>query len=393
MVQRGKMTTPEFSLKSRSFIFICFFTFFYFGSHYLLFPTLPQFVQSIGGTTSQIGIVIAIFTLISVVVRPSMAKTADTFGRKKILILGAGVSMVMFFLYSRVGSVVPLYLLRAIHGIAHASCLGVSFAYVADMAPINRRGEVMGVFGVANVFGMAVFPAIGSVIITTTHSFPILFSVAVILAVAAFTSLFFLDEFTPGVLRGDNKVSLVSIIRQRPVLVASLALFTTSCVFGSVSTFVPIFAPQRGIANVGLFFTSYAIVTLLSRLVTGRLSDNLGRRKVVLPFMALVAFSVFLFPFLHSVIFLVFIGACYGLGSGAMTPALSAYVVDETSQKDRAAALSFFTSFMDIGITAGALILGIAGEFWGYEIMFCIAGTIVIAGFILFTTYSRPNRA
>jgi MFS family permease len=349
---------------------------------------LPQFVQSIGGTTSQIGIVIAIFTLISVVVRPSMAKTADAYGRKKILIIGAGVSMVMFLFYSRSGSLLPLYVVRAIHGIAHASCLGVSFAYVADLAPFNRRGEVMGVFGVANVIGMAVFPAIGSGIINTTHSYPILFYVSVILAVVAFICTLLIEERVPEIHEGE-KLSLLSIMRQRPVLVASLTLFSSSCVFGAVMTFVPLFAPQRGVANVGFFFTSYAIITFMSRLVAGRLSDKLGRRKVVIPFMALIAFSVFLFPFLHGIIFLVFIGVCYGLGAGAMVPALSAYVVDETTPADRAAALSFFTSFMDIGITVGALVLGIASEFWGYEAMFCIAGAIVIAGLILFMSSTR----
>jgi MFS family permease len=382
----------DFSLRSKSFVFICLFGFFYFGSHYLLFPILPQYVESLGGTTSQIGVVIAIFTLISVIVRPSLAKAADRFGRKKLIIIGAGVSTLMFCLYGRVESILPLYFLRAVHGIAHGSCLGISFAYVADLAPVDRRGEVMGIFGVSNVFGMAVFPAVGSAIITGTHSFPTLFIVSVIIATAAFLCPFFIEENKPGAQRGE-KVSLTAVIRQRPVLVASLTLFATSTVFGAVSTFVPVFAPQRGITNVGLFFTSYAIVTLMSRLVAGRLSDRLGRRKVILPFMALVALAVFLLPFLHSLYFLVFIGACYGLGAGAMIPALSAYVVDETSRSDRATALSFFTAFMDIGITAGALGLGIVGQFWGYETMFVLAGITVILGLLLFTGYSRANSA
>jgi MFS family permease len=388
----GRRRMNEFSLRSKSFIGVCLFGFFYFGSHYLLFPTLPQYVASLGGTTSQIGVVIAVFTLISVVVRPSLARAADAFGRKKLMILGAAVSTLMFVFYSRVDSISSLYVLRAVHGIAHGSCLGVSFAYVADLAPMNRRGEVMGIFGVANVFGMAVFPAIGSAIITNTQSFPTLFTVSIIIAAVAFLCPFFLEENKPGIRKGE-KVSFRAVIRQRPVLVASLALFTTSTVFGAVSTFVPVFAPQRGVANVGLFFTSYAIVTLGSRLFAGRLSDRLGRRKVILPFMALVALAVFLLPLLHSVYLLVLIGACYGLGAGAVQPALGAYVVDETTREDRATALSFFTAFMDIGITAGALVLGIAGQFWGYETMFLLAGVTVILGLMLFTGYSKPGPA
>jgi predicted MFS family arabinose efflux permease len=68
-------------------------------------------------------------------------------------------------------------------------------------------------------------------------------------------------------------------------------------------------------------------------------------------------------------------------------------VVDETSPGDRATALAFFTAFMDIGITAGALGLGIFSEFWGYETMFCVAGVTVILGLLLFMAYTRPRAA
>jgi len=382
----------EFTLRSRNFVSVCLFGFFYFGSHYLLFPTFPQYVESIGGTTSQIGVVIAIFTFVSVVLRPSLGRLADIYGRKRLMILGAGVSAVMFLVYSRVDSVVFLYVLRAVHGIAHGACLGVSFAYVADLAPANRRGEVMGVFGIANVIGMAVFPAIGSAIITSTGSFPILFTVSVVVAAAAFLSPFFMDENKPGIPSGE-KVRFITVIRQRAVLVGSLTLLATSTVFGTVATFVPVFAPNRGVANVGLFFTSYAILSLVSRLVAGRLSDRFGRRKVILPFMALVALAVLLLPFLRGIYLLLFIGGCYGLGVGAMTPALSAYVVDETSRRDRAVALSFFTAFMDIGIASGALLLGIVGQFWGFETMFTLAGVVVVLGLLLFAGFSRPRPA
>lgn len=89
---------------------------------------------------------------------------------------------------------------------------------------------------------------------------------------------------------------------------------------------------------------------------------------------------------------LMFIGGCFGLGFGVFMPALNAYVVDRTLPHERASALAFFTAFMDIGITSGAVVLGIVGEYWGYGAMYSVGGIGVCLGFALFMLGSRePN--
>lgn len=378
----------EFSLLSRNFILISFAGFLYFGSFYLLMPTLPQFVASLGGTVSQIGIVVGIFTMSSVLFRPYFGKLVDSYGRKKMMLLGAGSFAFLFIIYSQIQNIVPLYLLRILHGIAHGGYLAAAFAYVADLAPQNRRGEVMGVYGVANVLAMALFPAWGIMIIAETQDFSGLFFLSAITAGAAFLAIFFIDEIKP---KEEKKqaAKILAIARQPAVLVASLTFFTAATVYGTVITFLPVYAPRQGIANFGVFFTAYAAFTLISRVTAGKLSDRYGRRKVILPFLALLAFATFLLPFLESVVLLVFIGACFGLGFGACMPALNAFVVDRTLPHERSGALAFFTSFMDIGISAGALVLGLVGEHLGYETMYALGGVIVSLGFVLFATCSE----
>jgi predicted MFS family arabinose efflux permease len=125
--------------------------------------------------------------------------------------------------------------------------------------------------------------------------------------------------------------------------------------------------------------------------VAGKLSDRFGRRKVIIPFMCLVAIAVFFFPLLHDSYLLMFIGGCFGLGFGAFMPALNAYVVDETAPKDRGSALALFTACMDIGITVGSVGLGLVGGYLGYASMFVIGGVIVVMGVLLFTIKTRTR--
>ena len=381
----------EFSLLSKNFILICLAGFLYFGSFYFLLPTIPQFVQNIGGTAGQIGAVVGFFTLTSVLLRPYFGKLADGYGRKKMMMAGSGLFALLFVCYGRMDSIYPLYVLRLLHGVAHGCYLAAAFAYVADLAPIERRGEVMGVYGVANVFSMALFPALGSRIIMKTQDFNYLFTLSALTCALAFLAVTLIDEWKPEIKDG-RKIGMLEAGLKPPVLAASLTFFSASIVYGSVITFLPVYAPQKGIADFGLFFTVYAAFTLLSRVAAGKLSDVYGRRKVVIPFLSVLAVATFCLPFLSNIYILAFIGALFGLGFGAFMPALNAYVVDKTEPRERSRALAFFTSFMDVGITTGAMVLGVLGGFIGFEAMYATAGVILCCGIVFFTLFTKKQR-
>ncbi|GBF34762.1 major facilitator family transporter [Desulfocucumis palustris] len=382
--------SEEFRLWSKDFVLICLANFFYFGSFYFLIPTLPQYVDMIGGSPGQVGLVMGLFTLASVIVRPYLGNMADRHGRKILMLLGSGFFILFPVIYNQVQSFVPLYLARIAHGLAHASFLAASIAYVADMAPPQRRGEVMGVYATSNVVAMALFPALGTAVIEDTGSFPYLFTLSALTAAAGFLAVALLGEIRSQAGRDIKQAGIWEVGRRREVLIPSLALFSGATSYGAVITFLPLFAPQRGLADFGLFFTVYAVSTILSRVMVGKLSDRIGRRKVILPFMAVLALAVFLFPFLGSLWLLALIGVLFGLGFGAFMPALNALVVDYTSPSDRGSALGFFTAFMDVGITTGAMILGLVGGRLGYPAMFNLGGAIILAGIFVFAVYMKP---
>ena len=374
----------EFSLWSRDFILICLANFFYFGSFYFLLPTMPQYVSLLGGSPSQVGMVMGWFTLAAVAVRPYFGNLVDQYGHKRFMLAGSSLFIVFFLIYIYTPTVSLLYIARAAHGLAHACFMAASSSYIADLAPPNRRGEVIGIYGTSNIVAMALFPAWGTMIIAKTSDFTFLFNIAAVTAAICLAAVALLPELNKGAGKDFKPAGLIEVGRRRPVIVPSLALLGAATAYGAVITFLPLFAPQRGIADIGIFFTAYAGFTIISRVLVGKLSDRIGRRKLIMPFIGLVAVAVFMLPGLDSLQALAVMGSLFGLGFGACMPTLNALVVDCTPPKDRGSALGFFTSFMDLGITAGAVILGAVGESFGYELMFYVGGFIVLAGLLVF---------
>ena len=380
----------DFQLLSRNFIALCAAHFLYFGAFYLLYPTLPGFVVQMGGSPGQIGLVMGTLTLASVVVRPFFARQVDRYGRKRFLLIATGSAALFFLLYTLVQGIVPLLIIRVAHGIAHGIYIAAVFAYVADLAPVDRRGEVLGIFTSSSVVAMAVFPGLAVKLLEYSGSYLLLFVFGAVTAVATFCAVAALVEIKPR--RSETPaVGIWAVARQKVVLVASLALFSGSTVYGAVITFLPVYAPQRGVTSLGTFFTLFSLSTMASRTLTGRMSDRYGRRQVVIPFMGMLAATVFLLPFLNSEYLLGAIGVLFGVSFGAFMPTLNALIVDATSRGDRSTALAFFTAFMDLGMTAGSMGLGLVGEWWNYATMYAVGGVVVIGGLILFAAGIRTN--
>lgn len=378
----------EFRLWTRSFVGCCLASFFYFGGFYLLLPVLPLYVERLGGLPSEIGLAVGLFTFLSVVVRPYSGKLGDRYGLKRFMILGAALFSMMFVCYFWVTDLLMLYMVRVFHGVAHGIFLAAVFAYVGSIAPQDRRGEAMGVFGMANVLSMAIFPAVGTNLVRSFGGFAELFGVAVVMEVVALLAVLSVDELRPCA-RVAGGVSLRRIISRRPVWLAFVTYISAAVAYGTVITFLPVYAVEVGIGEFGQFFVVYAIFTFVSRGVAGKLSDKFGRYAVVVPFMVLIFLAMVLLIVLADLAMLWACAMLFGLGFGAFMPALNAYIIDETRAEERSGALAIFSSAMDIGITAGAVVLGMVSEAAGYAAMYAVSASLVLGGLVLFALVGR----
>ncbi|WP_266362832.1 MFS transporter [Tellurirhabdus rosea] len=342
------------SIYSPAFFLLCLSSFLFFASFNMLIPELPGYLSSLGGAEYK-GYLIALFTLTAGLSRPFSGRLTDTIGRVPVMAFGSLVCFVCGFLYPLSHTVFALLLLRLVHGFSTGFKPTGTSAYVADIAPDERRGEAMGVLGLSGSVGTAFGPAIGSWM-TAHFGLNALFYTSSALALLSILVLLTMKETLPR--KVPFRFGLLKISRRdifEPDVVApSLVTFLNSFSFGAVITLAPDFSEHLNMGNKGLFFTVFTLSSLGVRFVAGKISDRYGRRPVLRIASGLLTAAMLTLAFSNSV-FLFLTGAVlFGLSMGIYSPTVQAWTVDLSTPLNRGRALATMYIALEAGIGLGA---------------------------------------
>lgn len=102
-------------------------------------------------------------------------------------------------------------------------------------------------------------------------------------------------------------------------------------------------------------FGVYAIALLVALLVTGSLSDHVGRRPVILAALALDGVAMALFIAAHGIALLYVARVLQGLATGAATSALSAGLIETQPAREQSLAPVVNSAAPIVGLAVGAL--------------------------------------
>jgi MFS family permease len=147
-------------------------------------------------------------------------------------------------------------------------------------------------------------------------------------------------------------------------------MFFLAVVYGSVLSFIALYATERGITSIGLFFTATAVTMIISRPIAGRWTDRGGTDMVLLIGHLALFTGMAAIGLSHTLLGFLFAGAIVGLGFGFCIPTLQAQSVRYTPAHRRGAATSTFFVAFDLGIGLGTIFWGYVAEATGYQIMY-----------------------
>jgi MFS family permease len=343
-----------FSGYSRNFWLMSVAMFLFMTSFNLILPELNDFITLLGGE-DQKGLIITLFTISAAISRPYSGKLADHIGRKKVMIFGIGISLIISLLYPLVLSVGFFLVLRFLHGFSVGFMPTGATALITDILPEDRRGQGMGIWGTFTSLGIGVGQSLGS-FITMHLGLDNLFLFA-----TGFTAISaLLVGYVRETLQNRQKFSSKQLIIDRQdimepsVLPAAMVMLLTAPASGIIFILTPDMSKFMGIPNKGWFLGIYVISTILIRLFTGTLSDKIGRRKTLTIGTVILIISLIYTGLSNEFVHFTLSSLLFGVATGIMSPTLFAWTADLSPSHRRGVGTGTMFIALEIGIMIGS---------------------------------------
>lgn len=378
-------TELKFEIESKSSLWTKYFnlmlvySFLTSTTNYLMITAAPLYAIHLGGDNSIAGLMMGIFMIAAILVRPYFGKLLDEKSRRVVLIAGAAICTLTYFSYLFAFSIGMLILIRAINGIGFSANTNASGTVVSDVIPKDRLAEGVGYYGIANTLSTAIGPSIALFIIKN-YNYTILFIFTAFLGILSMLVSYLIDyeknnneEFIVISKTSSNKNNnttskkSTNMIFEKTALPVALVMVFLAVTIGGIMTFVPTYATTRGIDNISSYFTVYALALLITRLFVGRMADKYGVSMAIIPGIILVIISFIILAFAKSLPVFLLSATLYGLGYGSSQPTLNAVMIKLCPPERRGAGNSTFYTAMDIGSGGGAMLWGVISQNFGFQ--------------------------
>lgn len=378
-------------------------------------PAIPVISQHFKLPTYLAGLILLTFYVASATLYPIVGRLADQYGRKKMLLIG----MVIFAISEVAAAIAPDFtvflIARVFQGVAVGFILPIAIAYIGVIFPPEKRGMASGIFSsvqaIAAMSGAAIagylilqygwpiiywisaalaflglivvlifveeskgekqssFDYIGLILIFVTSA--TLLSVSTIGKTFGFFSPYTIITLIVGIValtllwicenRINNPLVELSLLKIKLFSMAvgiNLLIVATFMLFIYCMNFFITSRPGGDASQTGLFYMFLYGASSIGGLVVGRLSDKINGRSILIAIFFIPTIVMFIFTMLDASMpfnIIATLAVCLGFVSGANTPILMKFALNEVPKEKLAAGAGLFSFIRDFGTPLGSV--------------------------------------
>jgi MFS family permease len=347
-------------------------------------PVLPHYVKDeLNGNDLEVGIVTGAFALTGIVCRPIAGNIADRRGRRPTVMGGAFLAAIAGALYFVPAGIPGLIVARFFLGAGEGTVFTAGSAWNVDMAPAERRGRMIGLYGLAIWTGLTLGPPIG-VLLQNAGGFNLVWAFA---AGAPLLGLLIASRLPESKAVGGEAARGSFISREALAPGGTFALSVVG--FAAVSAFIVLSLDERGIGNGATVFTVFAGTVVATRLVAGGLPDRIGAARCAFGAAVVEAIGLVLLGAAQSLPVAIVGGMGMGAAFSLLFPSLSLLAIERVVPERRGAAMGTFTANFDLGMLVGSPAVGAAAALGGYSAAFYLASAAALGCAALSLAMSR----
>ena len=220
----------------------------------MVMPIMPFYIENFGAGGTELGWLMATYSLMQLIFAPIWGVLSDRYGRKPILsigVLGYAITLLMFGLAQ---SFSMLFVARSLSGILSSATMPTAMAYIGDNTPQGEKSKGMGQLGAMVGVGVILGPLLGGMLSTNSLSLPFFIGSALAF-IALLLVIFLLPESKPTSLRTKEGVPLneLSATPRRRVLDIYLRIFFSPAGVLLLLVFIMSFGMTNFQGMIGLY--------------------------------------------------------------------------------------------------------------------------------------------
>ncbi|CAN8141354.1 MFS transporter [uncultured Thiomicrorhabdus sp.] len=371
---------------------------------------LPGLAEQDFGLGQQQFVLLTAFVVVFGVIKALMnlfaGKLADKHGRKRILTLGWLVAIPIPFLFYFAQNWYWILLATLFLGLNQGLSWSMALNSKLDLAKPSQRGLVNGLneFSGYAAVGLAGLLAAWVAELLGAHQALALLATLILLS-GLYLAHFHVQETTPWAhaqvltksspsAQSFRKLFLFATLKHPPLIALNQAGLVEKFVDALIWLLLPIYLLNQNLdlVEASAIIAIYGMVWGASQLITGPLSDKIGRKFLIVGGMWLCAASVWALLQSDSAWLWILLAAFIGFGMAMLYPTLGAAVADHCEMHERASILGIYRFWRDFGYALGALLLGLVAQYTGQleKAFIVVAVAMGLSG--LWVALILPNR-
>lgn len=361
----------------------------------IIIPVIPFYAEEIGANPTQLGLLMAVYSLMQLLFAPMWGRISDRIGRKPVMMIGILGLALSFFLMALSTELWMLFAARIIGGLLSSANMPTVMAYVADITSEEDRGKGMGVIGASVGLGFIFGPAIGGIFSQSSLNTPFYLAGASSLLTFFLVAFVLKESLSVEQRSGQSreKTSLLKAFNGPVSVLFILQLFVSLSLSGLEATFAYFAAEKAGLGSVKLGYI-FMIMGLAGAIVqgglVGRLTKKYGEGVVIQTGVVISAIGFALILLIEGFGTAALFLTVFGIGNGLIRPSVSS-LLTKKSTAGHGSTTGLLSSFDSLGRIIGPPLGG-----WLFSIAIglpYISGIVLsFVALILYRVYSARSK-
>jgi len=352
-------------------------------------PVLPAYAKGFDVGTFAVSAVVSAFALVRLLFAPVSGRLVSRFGETRTYIVGILIVALGTGACGFATAYWQLIVFRSFAGVGSTMFTVAAVGLLIRITPPPMRGRASGLWATGFLLGNIAGPIVGAALAEISIRVPFV-TYAAALVLAALVVWWFLRRSTLTALDTSAPQAALSVTQAlgSPAYRAALASGFANgwAVFGVRISLVPLFvveALRGGPALAGLSLSVFALGNAAVLMISGKLSDSIGRKPMAMSGLAVSAVGTIWLGFTTDVPMFMAASLVAGIGAGLLNPPQNAVVADVIGARAKGGpVLAAFQMVADCGAIIGPLLAGVLVDHVSYSAAFTLTGAMMVLALV-----------